>query len=216
MSGPPGKKSMLALKVKNDMATVYQGMMRGVPQHELATRLGVSTKRIADLKKRVREEWITGDGLTVDDMQQKLTERIAALNHIKQVAYESFERSRADAQRKTISEQICPKCKGKCVGPDAWDDCELCDGEGTIKHLSKVRAKGTAGDASFLKLAKDCEVEIGKLQGLYQKAELILNQVNINTNKALALEAQQLDPEAIIQARTALDALQTPLTIEAK
>lgn len=142
---------------------VDKAIRKGIPQYQIAIREGVADSTICLDLQTIQKEWMKEDETWAKSRRDR---RIKELEHQRQDAYRSFDRSK----RKVVIVP-CQTCGGKGYIPDSGA-CGICDGNGHLKTEYKV-----AGDVSFLRLAKECTIEMAKLENLYPDKKL---QVGIN------------------------------------
>ncbi len=157
------------LESRARLIEIVEMRRRGYTLAEIGQRYGITAGRVCQLWKKVRDEWMTLDGYTREDLQAEHAEQLARLEHIKRVAFESFERSRENSVKHTVQEQICPDpdCKIGLMPDKTW--CLTCEGRGIIAGQATVETKGSAGDPAFLRIVHDCEKERNKLLGFHDR-----------------------------------------------
>ncbi len=115
----------------------------------MALQLNVTDMTISNDVKIIRTRWAKTDEKTG---KQRLARRIKQLEKRIQEASDDYEISKWRVFG-------CKHCKGFGYIPKQ-NACPVCDGEGEI-------AERKPGDATYLRVMKECIVECAKLQGLY-------------------------------------------------
>lgn len=165
----------LALKPEGEaarykrMRRVEQMLLSGIRSTEqIAAAFGVTYRQARKWVEDIREEW--KESVTARDDAR--IERIRQIENLAHISLNAYERSKADLREVTIKDEDCDKCdatgKVRIQPPpnEKFKVCPKCSGEG-YRTVEIVKVKGNKpGDANFLRLAKDCFVECGKLQGL--------------------------------------------------
>lgn len=140
-------------------------MIRGIKnQSEIASAFGISKVQVCKDMAEIRKSWMKRDP---DAKEQLGKERVVQLESLLQKAVNAFDRSRIDEEFRVVAAQ-CDRCGGTGLHDKDGisEPCRSCNGQGKIVTQTTV-TRESPGDPAFLKIAKDCIVEMGKLQGLY-------------------------------------------------
>jgi hypothetical protein len=181
-------------------------MLRGVTsRHDLAAAFGKSIATIEDDMAIVRRRWLRN---SPTDVEAAKIARIRQFENLAMLAIESYQRSRQDAEEVTVTERPCLPCsatgKVKKKGADGKEEmatCLECGGKGATVVETR-RMKGQAGDAGFLRTARDCFVEAAKIEGVIVSSSLTMRNLTQTINGLpdgqVKMEAQELTLEAPI------------------
>jgi len=174
---------------------------------ELAARFGVGVPTIQKYIREMKNGWKED---TTEEQRQELIERQWNLHKL---SLQSYERSRKDEQTTTTTYKpvSCEQCAGTGFEDEEHNTTPCAGCEGTGKRSveeTQTKVKGQAGDASFLKEARQNLQELAKLMGMDVKQVNIKGQVN---HAHIHATPQDLFPGAtdddIIAAKKAMDRL---------
>ena len=141
-------------------------MLNGITNlTELAAAFGLSRPTLKTMVEEVERTWLENER---HDAVLEREFRCKQLEQLVQKALNSYERSRQDSEEISYTFAICGVCDGSgdIKKDGVTQDCVTCGGDGKIR-VESVKIKGQAGDASFLRVAKDCIVECARIKGLY-------------------------------------------------
>jgi len=178
----------------------------GYSLQELAARFGVTPAMIAIDKDYIIKHWWASE--RNEETKLLRVQRIAELEQIKRLALESYHRSRQDKEEiKTRYDNVlCEDCNGTGRLPQC--KCLNCDGTGRVNEEVVTRkVSGSAGESSWLEVARKCTVEIAKMEALYAQPEVkVQHVISGEVSHSLSLEERfkEADPELIIQAKAAM------------
>lgn len=163
---------------------------------------------------KVRERWLKNSPKEAE--HAKVT-RIRQLEHVAILALDSYQRSRQDVEEITSVKKRCMACggTGKIDRKPAPEDCGDCGGTG-MTTVETRRVKGQAGDAGFLKVARECFVEAGKIEGVNNTASLTMKNLAKIAGELpdgpMKIDAMELTLEApidvLIRAKVLLEELE--------
>lgn len=204
----PDKLKVKASLVEREkyLARLEQRMLRGVTnQHELAAAFGKPVTVLARDMMDVRDRWLAHSPKNAE--HAKIT-RIRQLEHLGILALDSYQRSRQDVEEITTQDRGCTNCIGTGkVAPDpskpnAETKCPECAGRGVVSVETR-KIKGQAGDASFLKMAKEAFIEAAKIEGVISTSTLSLKNLSATAaqlgDSELKLEATEITLEAPLE-----------------
>lgn len=194
------------------LVKIEQLLRKGITnQNALAARLGISQPTVSKYVAEIYDNWLHDNPRSARKARML---RVRQLEHVAVQAIDSYERSRKDQEEVTTVYQPV-RCKG-CKGT-GWKDgkeetekwCEYCDGSGTtLQEVVTRKIKGQAGDAAFLKTAKDAIAECAKIMGLYRKEKKEEKPLE-GGNTFVMIDGRQADLSTVssnllLQAREAL------------
>ena len=172
---------------ENRLRRTEEMMLRGVKNRfQIAAAHGISVPQASKDMAEIRKRWLERDPASKEHLSK---ERVVQLESLLQKSVNAFDRSRIDEEFRIVANQ-CERCGG--TGNHQKDGisepCRSCNATGKIVSQTTV-TRESPGDPSFLKVAKDCIVEIAKLQGLYPEksgsaAAVALGSVRTITEKA--------------------------------
>jgi len=140
-------------------------LLRGVTnQNQLSAAFQVKQPHISTAIKDIRARWRERTEESLEDMRMN---RIHQIENIALLALNSYEASRDIKTEHTVVEKVCSVCDGLGTDedkPGEVEKCRRCDGSG-VEVQSTMKKTGQAGDASHLRLAKECFVEAAKIEG---------------------------------------------------
>ena len=181
----------------------------GYTLNELAARFGVTMGVIAEDRRYIMENWWAEEENHAT--RDKRLQRIKELEQIKRFALESYTRSRQDKEKLTTKFDT-NKCENCEDGKTAFGKCLDCEGTGYVHEEVVTREiTGQAGDASFLKVAKDCVTELLKVEALYMQPEVkvqhvLSGEIRHRTDSHKRFEG--IDPDSVIEAKVVLAKLE--------
>lgn len=177
------------VELEGRLRRIEQLMLRGVTnQQELAAAFGVPQSRISTHMKEIRRRWREADEEATAD-ERVLRQR--QFENLLQMALNSFERSKKDAEEVVTHEEVCGACDGKKFTSEFGEkkECKNCEGRGKVLR-EVTRVKGQVGDVAFLKLAKELVAELARLKGIYPENASIRNLVAATRNVDGELQTQ--------------------------
>jgi len=172
---------------------------------DLAARFGVTVTMIAADRDYIMDNWWREDECT--STKDKRLLRIKELEQIKRYALESYIRSRLDKEEVTTryDKKPCEECNGTGRLPQC--KCLNCDGIGYVcEEVISRKVSGNPGEAAFLSVAKNCVIEICKMEALYKRPEVKVQHVisgNAQFKKVSGI-FDEVDPNLIIEAKAAI------------
>lgn len=183
----------LATLAKLKRLSQIEGLrLEGVPQSQIAVRLGVSTATVSVSMAEIYERWRNEDGR----LREKKAEAVAVLRHLYQQAMSAWRTS-----QDVVELRSCPNCKDGLADEDGrW--CETCDGTGVVREVSKV-----PGDPKHLRNALDARKELHRLQGIGEKTERRGDQLGIlpPVGGQSAIDWERVPSDVLLQVKAALD-----------
>ncbi len=134
----------------------------------------------------------------------KRATRISQLEHILNLAVESYKKSLKDDVETTTHTQGCMACGtlGKIDKDGEMITCPSCFGKGVLENKT-VKRKIKSGDSSMLRVATDCIKECARIQGVYidaGKSKGTLRQLTLNQKKISDTEIESKIEELYIDA----------------
>jgi hypothetical protein len=164
-----GKHLVLARRA--DVARLY---CRGVPQHRIAAKYGVTQQLISKDLAAIRSEW---QRQMVEFFDAYKAEQLAKLDAMEAEAWRGWRRSLRDAVKQTTKMGPALPAKQKparAADPDATDDplAEAVEppAEMVVTEDATV-TEGQAGDPRFLQIIGDCIDKRLRVVGGYAKAD---------------------------------------------
>jgi len=127
--------------------------------------------------KEIRERW---EKEREQDLERRMDLRVRQIENLAILALDSYERSKEDSREYTTVTKVCEFCKGDGVvevsgkefGEKKKQVCSHCSGEGK-SIIETMKIAGKPGDGRFLSIAKECFVELTKLEGLHPQQATI-------------------------------------------
>lgn len=129
---------------------------------DLADALGVTTNTVHKYQKLIWDKW---KNATPDNEASKRARTIQRLERITYLSIQAFHRSAQSQETRSVRREPrkCQVCRGK------EEDCIACDGQGVVQvEIETVTSKESAGDSSFLTVARQSLKDISVLEGLTQ------------------------------------------------
>lgn len=171
--GKPGRPAIREPERERRLDRIEQMMLRGIKnQAAMARAFGISECMLSKDVALIRKRWGNRDP---DERELQRREHIVQIEDILRLSLNAFDRSRKDIEEFSISIRPCDNCNGagrvtnRATGVEEM--CRLCGGKGkSVTEVTKV--KETPGDPSFLKLAKECVVEVARMQGVYPDGKI--------------------------------------------
>jgi len=204
-----------SIEKKDAIPRIEALLIRGMTNiPDLARSFNVSQNTMRKWINEIEEDWRESARINSDSRREL---RIKQLENIAFLAVDSFHRSRKDSESYSIKTEPCPECGGMSTD-DEGGHCMECNGSGT-KKTETLSVKGSAGDATFLKTAKDVIVEISRIEGSYpiksaatlREIEQVGNQVDGPVGTRIRELTFEGDDETIIKAMSAMSSLKNSL-----
>jgi len=132
--------------------TIVALYLTGASHQEIATKLGVSRAVVTGDLKRTRDRWLKEMG---EDLRTLISGELARVDLVEASAWDSWEKSCADAEVKSIEKTHYYKSipvLGRRGVPTGENRIEKQPGEVTIKR----QVRGQTGDPRFLMIIQGC------------------------------------------------------------
>lgn len=138
------------LKRRDEVSALY---FQGIPQYQIAERLGVDAAQVTRDLQFLERLWLEG---AVENRDRWKAEEIARINHMEREAYAAWERSKQERETRTARNATRPKGAETETG---------------------LRKEQRCGDTEYLKTVQWCINKRCELRGLDapKKAEVDLN-----------------------------------------
>jgi len=164
--------------------SIREKVLRGFTnQYQLANAYQVTQKTISQDLSTIYNQMVEE---SLDDHKVLKAFRIKQFEQIKILALQEFEKSKEDSEEIVTVKKKCTNCYG--LGkvedkPGIFDRCGTCKGKRIISNDETIRVKGQTGDPAYLRVIKECQTEIARIEGLYPR--------NV-TSRKLELEAEMV------------------------
>ena len=162
------RQRALMIAKRNRLIQTEDLLLAGVTSpRKIAAEIGCGVSTARDYIRTIELRWKKDDPKNSARKRQK---RVRQLEKLMSTAIDSFKESQGETIVRTVAEKTekCRACKGR--GEKEEDGlmytCDLCEGEGSVSHTEETqRIEQNAGDATYLRLAKECIGEINRLEG---------------------------------------------------
>jgi hypothetical protein len=141
--GKTGRKTRNGTEHLYRLQKVARMLLQKVPKCKIAEALGVSKSQITHDSRKLTQMWRESADQDTDALKAEL---LAGLEHVERAAWESYEKSKLNAEESSVTEREVAS-KGKAV-------------KGSPRKKKKTettfRTKGQYGDPRFLEVATKC------------------------------------------------------------
>lgn len=210
MRNPKNQKTSLEVIKRRERVRDFllQGMFNQV---KIAAALGVSQVTISSDIHAIFNQW-RGD--SIKETRRKRDLVVRQLDHAAYKAMVAFDRSCqvAEEMQTVYHPKPCEDCCGtgfKSGDEHSGEWCETCGGNCVVMvEVVTRRAKGQAGDSSFLRVFNECVREKARLWGLYPSmAGKVVNKksLHLHQHNGQTLNLRNVKSEDILAAKMAVE-----------
>lgn len=182
-----GKKNreLRILRVRQRIAEMY---CEGIPQHEIASKVGLSNSAISKHIAKIREFWAS---LMLASYDEKINAEVAKYTNLERISMDSWHKSCevAKIRRNRVEKAL------RVITPATRDHpatTELIP----IRMVDERESKASCGDPRFLEMAKSCIDARVKLLGLLREEAVTNNNVFLNFDSLFSSPIPAASPQS--------------------